>query len=119
MSSDFRRDDPLRPGEVEWIAPGLRRIICANPGPFTYRGTNTYLIGRGSVAVLDPGPDDPAHRAVILAALAGERVRGVPSWRVMFTPVTLEPERLIFETQALVRIVRLVRFSSPRRMGWM
>ncbi|MBB5694774.1 MBL fold metallo-hydrolase [Muricoccus pecuniae] len=77
MSPDFRRDDPLRPGEVEWIAPGLRRIICANPGPFTYRGTNTYLIGRGSVAVLDPGPDDPAHRAVILAALAGERVRGV------------------------------------------
>ncbi|SHJ36587.1 Glyoxylase, beta-lactamase superfamily II [Roseomonas rosea] len=74
MSPEFRRDDPLAPGAVEWIAPGIRRILCGNPGPFTWRGTNTYLIGRGEVAVLDPGPVDDAHRAAILAALAGERV---------------------------------------------
>lgn len=75
MSIPFVRDDPVQPGEVETIAPGLRRIICGNPGPFTYRGTNTYLIGHGlSVAVLDPGPEDAAHRAAILRATAGERI---------------------------------------------
>ena len=74
MSLAFRREDGLAPGEVEWVSPGVRRILCANPGPFTGRGTNTYLIGRGEVAVLDPGPADAAHRAAILGALAGERV---------------------------------------------
>jgi len=75
VSIPFLRDDPLAPGEVETIAPGLRRILCANPGPFTWRGTNTYIIGGGlSVAVLDPGPEDAAHLAAILAATAGERI---------------------------------------------
>ncbi|WP_338663116.1 MBL fold metallo-hydrolase [Pararoseomonas sp. SCSIO 73927] len=74
MNPVFRRDDPLAPGEVEWIAPGIRRVICGNPGPFTFRGTNTYLIGRGEVAVLDPGPVDAAHLDALLAAVTGERV---------------------------------------------
>lgn len=74
MGPDFRRDDPLLPGEVEWVAQGVRRILCGNPGPFTYRGTNTYLIGRGEVAVLDPGPADEAQLAAILRAVEGERV---------------------------------------------
>ena len=74
MGPEFRRDDPLAAGEVEWVAPGVRRILCGNPGPFTYRGTNTYLIGRGKVAVLDPGPVDEAHLAAILRAVEGERV---------------------------------------------
>jgi glyoxylase-like metal-dependent hydrolase (beta-lactamase superfamily II) len=70
----FFRDDPLPPGVVELVAPGVRRILCPNPGPFTFRGTNTYIIGRGRVAVLDPGPVEPTHLAAILAAIAGERV---------------------------------------------
>jgi glyoxylase-like metal-dependent hydrolase (beta-lactamase superfamily II) len=74
MSIPFRRDDPLPHGAVEAVAPGVRRILCANPGPFTFRGTNTYLIGRGEVAVLDPGPADDAHLAAILRATAGERL---------------------------------------------
>lgn len=75
MSIPFLRDDKLQPGEVETIAPGLRRILCGNPGPFTWRGTNTYLIGQGaSVAVLDPGPVDDAHLAAILRATAGETI---------------------------------------------
>jgi glyoxylase-like metal-dependent hydrolase (beta-lactamase superfamily II) len=74
MTLEFRRDDPLAPGEVQWVAPGVRRILCGNPGPFTYRGTNTYLIGRGEVTVLDPGPVDEAHFDAILRAAAGERV---------------------------------------------
>jgi glyoxylase-like metal-dependent hydrolase (beta-lactamase superfamily II) len=74
MSIPFLREDHLPHGAVEQIAPGIRRIVCANPGPFTFRGTNTYLIGRGEVAVLDPGPTDAAHLEAILRATAGERI---------------------------------------------
>jgi glyoxylase-like metal-dependent hydrolase (beta-lactamase superfamily II) len=77
MAIPFRRDDALAPGAVEETVPGLvRRVLCDNPSAFTFRGTNTYLIGggEGGVAVLDPGPADPAHLAAILAATRGERV---------------------------------------------
>lgn len=75
MTIPFLKEDPLPVGAVAEVAPGVRRILCGNPGPFTFRGTNTWIIGRGrDVAVLDPGPDDPAHRAAILRATAGERI---------------------------------------------
>jgi glyoxylase-like metal-dependent hydrolase (beta-lactamase superfamily II) len=74
MSIPFLREDHLPHGAVQDIEPGIRRIVCANPGPFTFRGTNTYLIGRGEVAVLDPGPTDAAHLEAILRATAGERI---------------------------------------------
>lgn len=74
MSIPFLRDDPLPHGVVDPVLPQVRRIVCANPGPFTFRGTNTYLIGRGAVAVLDPGPEDPAQLAAILRATEGERI---------------------------------------------
>jgi glyoxylase-like metal-dependent hydrolase (beta-lactamase superfamily II) len=75
MTIPFLKDDPLPPGEVQQVAPGIRRLLCANPGPFTFRGTNTWIIGAGnSVAVLDPGPEDPAQCAAILRATAGERI---------------------------------------------
>nr|WP_209442038.1 MBL fold metallo-hydrolase [Neoroseomonas oryzicola] len=57
------------------VAPGVRRLLCGNPGPFTWRGTNTWIIGAGgSVAVLDPGPEDADHLAAILRATEGERI---------------------------------------------
>ena len=61
-------------GKAEAIAPGLRRVLAPNPSPMTGRGTNTYLLGRGWVTVIDPGPDDPAHLAALLRALEGEAV---------------------------------------------
>jgi hydroxyacylglutathione hydrolase len=64
------------PGRPETIADGVRRILAPNPSFMTDRGTNTYLVGAGDVAVIDPGPADAAHMAAILAALSpGERVR--------------------------------------------
>lgn len=63
------------PGKVERLAPGLRRVLAPNPSPMTLHGTNTFLIGEGRVAVIDPGPAIAAHLQAILAALSpGETV---------------------------------------------
>jgi glyoxylase-like metal-dependent hydrolase (beta-lactamase superfamily II) len=62
-------EDAAPPPALETLAPGLRRLIAPNPSPMTLWGTNTYLLGTRQVAVIDPGPDDPAHVAAILAAL--------------------------------------------------
>ncbi|MEB8386031.1 MBL fold metallo-hydrolase [Rhodobacteraceae bacterium KMM 6894] len=56
-------------GTAEDLSPGLRRILAPNPSPMTWRGTNTYLLGTRALAVIDPGPDDPAHLDAILTAL--------------------------------------------------
>ena len=56
------------------VAPGIRRIVARNPSPFTFRGTGTYVVGEGEVAVIDPGPDLDEHVAALLDGLAGERV---------------------------------------------
>lgn len=74
MSIPFLRKDELAYGAVEEAAPGVRRVLCNNPSAFTFRGTNTWIVGRGRVAVLDPGPEDAAHLAAVLDALRGETV---------------------------------------------
>jgi glyoxylase-like metal-dependent hydrolase (beta-lactamase superfamily II) len=61
-------------GRVERVRPLVRRLLAPNPSPFTFTGTQTYLVGRGEVAVIDPGPDLPDHVAAIGEAVAGERV---------------------------------------------
>ncbi|MCY4214447.1 MAG: MBL fold metallo-hydrolase [Gammaproteobacteria bacterium] len=71
-SIPFRRDLDFSYGEVSEIAPGIRRVIAENPSPFTLYGTGTYILGRGEVAVIDPGPADGAHIAKLLEALEGE-----------------------------------------------
>ncbi|MFK7838119.1 MAG: MBL fold metallo-hydrolase [Sulfitobacter sp.] len=58
-------------GVAEEIAPGLRRIVAPNPSPMTYRGTNTYVLGTGDLAIIDPGPHSAAHLDAILGAVAG------------------------------------------------
>jgi glyoxylase-like metal-dependent hydrolase (beta-lactamase superfamily II) len=73
----FLREDSLPVGVAAEVAPGVRRLLCGNPGPFTFRGTNTYIIGRGRVAVLDPGPVDAAHLHAILAATQGETIEKI------------------------------------------
>lgn len=59
---------------VVQVSPLVRRIVCDNPGPFTFTGTCTYIVGRGEVAVIDPGPDNAGHLAAILDAVRGETV---------------------------------------------
>ena len=56
------------------VAPGIRRIVANNPGPYTFLGTNTYVVGNGQVAIIDPGPADERHLKAIAAATRGERL---------------------------------------------
>ncbi|MFP3943177.1 MAG: MBL fold metallo-hydrolase [Alphaproteobacteria bacterium] len=61
-------------GKAQQVSPLVRRLIARNPGPFTYTGTGTYIVGRGSVAVIDPGPLLEEHLDALLETLAGETV---------------------------------------------
>lgn len=61
-------------GEAEKVSPLVRRILAKNPSAFTYLGTGTYVVGQGTVAIIDPGPDSDEHLASIQAALPGETV---------------------------------------------
>jgi len=70
----YVRDIDIEYGRCDQVSPLIRRVTANNPGPFTFKGTGTYIVGRGEVAVIDPGPDDPAHLEAILAAVDGERV---------------------------------------------
>ena len=56
-------------GTSDQVSPLIRRVICKNPTPFTYKGTGTYLVGQGDVAVIDPGPPLESHLDDILSAL--------------------------------------------------
>ncbi|HEY0113886.1 MAG TPA: MBL fold metallo-hydrolase [Allosphingosinicella sp.] len=64
-------------GIVETVAPGVRRVLASNPSPFTFTGTQTYLVGEGEVAVIDPGPDLPDHVEALISAVEGERVAAI------------------------------------------
>jgi glyoxylase-like metal-dependent hydrolase (beta-lactamase superfamily II) len=70
----FDRHFDVPPGRVETVAPLVRRIVAPNPGPFTFTGTCTYIVGEGEVAIIDPGPDLPAHTRALLDAVKGETV---------------------------------------------
>ena len=65
-------------GAVMRMTPLIRRVVCRNPTPFTYKGTGTYIVGTGRVAVIDPGPPLSSHVDDVLAALGpGETVTHV------------------------------------------
>ena len=70
----FERNFDPKPDEVQQVSPLIRRVLAPNPGPFTFTGTCTYIIGHGEVAILDPGPDNAAHVAALVDATKGERV---------------------------------------------
>jgi len=74
MAIPYVRELEFAYGRCDEVSPLIRRVIANNPGPFTFLGTGTYIVGRGEVAVIDPGPDDPAHLAAILSATEGERI---------------------------------------------
>ena len=70
----FNRSQDVAYGVAQEVAPGVRRIVANNPGPYTFLGTNSYVVGSGEVAVIDPGPAEPSHLEAIAAAIKGERL---------------------------------------------
>jgi glyoxylase-like metal-dependent hydrolase (beta-lactamase superfamily II) len=76
MSNDvpFDKTFDLTPDQPKEVAPLVRAVAANNPSPFTFKGTVSYIIGHGKVAILDPGPDDDAHVAALLDAVRGETV---------------------------------------------
>ena len=77
QSIPFVRELEFEYGRCDVVSPLVRRVIAQNPSAFTFHGTGTYIIGHGEVAVVDPGPADPAHVEAILQAVAGETITHV------------------------------------------
>ncbi len=71
---DFKTSMRFAYGEPAGMGPGIVRLVANNPSAFTFKGTNTYLIGSSELAVIDPGPEDEAHRAAILKAAQGRPI---------------------------------------------
>jgi glyoxylase-like metal-dependent hydrolase (beta-lactamase superfamily II) len=65
------------PGTPVQLEPLVVRVLAPNPSPFTHTGTQTHVVGTTDLAVIDPGPDDPAHLAALMDVIAGRRVAGI------------------------------------------
>lgn len=76
MASDpFNKDTNVSYGVIEVVAPGVRRMTCPNPSPYTFTGTQTYLVGDRDLALIDPGPDRGEHLDALLGSLdPGQRI---------------------------------------------
>jgi glyoxylase-like metal-dependent hydrolase (beta-lactamase superfamily II) len=70
----FRREFSFQYAVAETMSSLVRRVTARNASPFTFKGTGTYILGHGKVAVIDPGPDLAEHVDALLAALRGETV---------------------------------------------
>src|SRR5437764_3646555 len=79
MTADipFDKQFDLAPGVTDEVVPGVRRVLANNPSPFTFKGTVSYIVGRGRVGIIDPGPDDQRHIGALLDAVPGETVSHV------------------------------------------
>lgn len=76
MTESTQEPKPIVHGVASALRPLVRRIVAHNPGPMTGPGTNTYLVGIDEIAVIDPGPADPAHLDAI-AGCGGDRIRWI------------------------------------------
>lgn len=76
MADDLTFDtrSPAQAGECVRVSPLVRRVVADNPGPITFTGTCSYIVGHGHVAIIDPGPDHPAHVEALLDAVRNETV---------------------------------------------
>ena len=73
----FVRDMTFEYGVADQVSPLIRRVVASNPGPFTFLGTGTYIVGSGDVAVIDPGPMMEEHLSAILKATEGETITAI------------------------------------------
>ncbi|MBL0935697.1 MAG: MBL fold metallo-hydrolase [Rhizobiaceae bacterium] len=103
-------------GEAVPVADKLLRLTVNNPGPFTFHGTNSYILGTDSLAIVDPGPEDEAHYAALLKAIAGRPVSHI---FVSHTHRDHSPlaARLKADTGALIMAEGPHRSARPLRIG--
>ncbi|HEX7741583.1 MAG TPA: MBL fold metallo-hydrolase, partial [Sphingobium sp.] len=76
MATSFDPAD-MPTGILKPLSPLVSRVLAPNPSPFTYTGTQTYLVGVADLAVIDPGPDEPEHIAALLSAIGHRPVRAI------------------------------------------
>ena len=116
MALDF--DTAFEPayGEAVALAPGVARITVNNPSAFTFYGTNSYIVGTDTLAVIDPGPENEDHLKALLKAIDGRPVSHilVSHTHVDHSPLT---ERLKRETGAVVMAEGQHRAARPLRLG--
>ncbi|WP_421913899.1 MBL fold metallo-hydrolase [Mesorhizobium sp.] len=114
LEFDARFDPSYGAGVV--VAPGVLRITAPNPSPFTFHGTNSYIVGQDTLAVIDPGPDDDAHFRTLLDAIGGRPVSHI---LVSHTHRDHSPlaARLKEHTGALVLAEGSHRPARPLRIG--
>ena len=74
MSIPFVKDFDFTYAKADQLSPLVRRVICENPGPFTYTGSGTYLIGDKKIAIIDPGPANQAHMEALLTTIGKGKI---------------------------------------------
>jgi glyoxylase-like metal-dependent hydrolase (beta-lactamase superfamily II) len=74
MAIPFIKELDFQYGEPKAVTPNVRRVVARNPNAFTFKGTGTYIVGHGQVAIVDPGPDMQDHVDAVLDAVRGETV---------------------------------------------
>ncbi|MBX3596998.1 MAG: MBL fold metallo-hydrolase [Rhizobiaceae bacterium] len=116
MVMDFDTNFEPRYGEAVQLAPAVRRLTVPNPSPFTFHGTNTYIIGTDTLAVLDPGPENEAHFESLMQAIGDKPVSHI---FVSHTHRDHSPlaARLKAATGAQVLAEGPHRFARPLRIG--
>ena len=114
----FRREMIFEYGKPRELVPGIRRLVANNPSPFTYKGTNTYILGSGkSVAVIDPGPEDDAHLAAILAAVGKAKVSHIILTHTHHDHFELVPRLAAATGAPTAGFGRISKTSGEKRTG--
>lgn len=116
MALDFDTQFDPAYGEAIELAPDVLRLTVNNPGPFTFHGTNSYIVGRDTLAIIDPGPEDEAHYSALLQAIGGRPVSHI---FVSHTHRDHSPlaSRLARETGAIIAAEGPHRPARPLRIG--
>jgi glyoxylase-like metal-dependent hydrolase (beta-lactamase superfamily II) len=97
-------------GAVARVSPLTRRVIAPNPGPYTFTGTCSYIVGDGEVAIIDPGPDSDRHVDALLAAIEGESLRYI---FVTHTHRDHSPAARILQDKSGALIVGCAPYTPP------